>query len=122
MYGVNYQTTTIFMATIIRPSDLVFLFAKDTNALKLSSEAFRLMINNDLKSLPVLFLSESDLKYDVEAVTLQMILSANGVPTATLPVSMTNEPDMKPEFCKNRPMYIFVTSGPPVQEFLKQVG
>jgi hypothetical protein len=80
------------------------------------------MINNDLKSLPVVFLSESDMKYDAEAVTLQTILSANGVPTASMTVSVTNEIDMNPEFCKNRPMYIFVTSGRPVQKFLKQVG
>lgn len=99
----------------------MFLFAKDTNALNRSSAAYQLMINNELKSLPVLFLSESDMKYDVEAVTLQTILSANGVPTATLPVSMTNEPDMTPKYCKNRPMYIFVRSGPAVQQFLKQV-
>jgi len=80
------------------------------------------MINNDLKSLPVVFLFKSDVKYETQAVTLQTILSANGVPTAILPVSVTNEIDMKPENCKNRLMYVFLTSGPAVQEFLKQVG
>ena len=80
------------------------------------------MINNDLKSLPVVLLFKSDMKYGAEAVTLQTILSANGVPTAILSVSVTNEIDMEPEFCKNRPMYILLTSGPAVQEFLKQVG
>ena len=80
------------------------------------------MINNDLKSLPVVLLFESDVKYDAEAVTLQTILSANGIPTATLPVSVTKEIDRNPQFCKSRPMYIFLTSGPAVQEFLKQVG
>jgi hypothetical protein len=62
------------------------------------------------------------MKYDAEAVTLQTILSANGVPTATMVVSVTNDIERYPEFCKNRPMYIFLTSGPAVQEFLKQVG
>lgn len=107
------------MATIIRTSNP---FVKTPSALKHSSAAYKLMINNDLKSLPVVFLFESDMKYDAETVTLQTILSANGVPTATLPVSVTNEIDMNPQFCKNRPMYIFLTSGPAVQEFLQQVG
>jgi hypothetical protein len=80
------------------------------------------MINNHLKSLPVVFLSEADMKYEAEAVTMQTILSANGVPTATLAVSVTNEIDMNTELCKNQPMHVFVTSGLAVQEFLKQVG
>jgi hypothetical protein len=80
------------------------------------------MINSDLKSWPVVFLSEADMKYDAEAVTMQTILSANSVPTATIAVSVTNEVDMNTEFCNNRPMYIFVTSGLAAQEFLKQVG
>jgi len=80
------------------------------------------MIDNVLKSLPVVFLFKSDMKYDAAAVTLRTILSANGVPTAILPISVTNEIDMNPEFCKNRPMFIFLSSGPAVQEFLKQVG
>jgi hypothetical protein len=98
------------------------LFAKTRCALKHSSAAYKLMINNDLKSLPVVFLFESDMKYVAETVTLQKSLSANGVPTATQPVSVTNEIDMNPQFCKNRPMYIFLTSGPAVQKFLQQVG
>lgn len=80
------------------------------------------MINNDLKSLPVAFISEADMKYDAEAVTMQTILSENGVPTAILAVGVTNGIDMNPEMCKNRPMYVFVTSGLAVHEFLKQVG
>jgi hypothetical protein len=62
------------------------------------------------------------MKYDAETVTLQTILSANGVPSATMAVSVPTEIDMNPQFCKNRPMYIFLTSGPAVQDFLKQVG
>lgn len=108
------------MTTIIGTSNL---FAKKKpNALKHSPAAHKLMINKDLKSLPVVFLSESDMKYEAESVTLQTILSANGVPTATLSANVTNEIDMNPQFCKNRPMYIFLTSGPAVREFLKQVG
>lgn len=78
-------------------------------------------ISRMTKTLPIPFLVESDMKYDVEAVALQTLLSANGVPTATLPVSMTNGSSQKVKCCKKQPLYIFVTSGPAVQRFLKQV-
>ena len=120
---VKRQKAAIFMATVLRTSNpisfAIFLAGNNSSALNHSS---LMTISNNLESLPVPFLSESDMKYDAEAVTLQTILSANGVPTATLPVSTANELDMKPTFCKNRPMYIFVTSGPTVQDFLKRVS
>ena len=109
----------MFMATVMRTSNLC---PEDTSTLKLSSAANKLMINIGLQSLPVVFLSGSDMKYEAEAVSLQKILSTSGVPTATLAVSVTSKIDINLEICKNRPMYIFVTSGLAVQEFLKQVG
>jgi hypothetical protein len=68
-----------------------------------------------------MFLAESDMELDVETVALRTLLSASGVPTAILSVTTPNESANQAKICKNKPLYIFVTSGPAVQEFLKQV-
>jgi hypothetical protein len=74
-----------------------------------------------LKALLILLLVELDMKYDADTVTLQGLLSANGVVTATPSVTAPKEHATHAKCCKNQPLYIFVTSGPAVQGFLKQV-
>jgi hypothetical protein len=73
------------------------------------------------KALTITLLVQSDMKYDVDAVALRTLLSANGVMTTTLSASMTNGRSQKAKYCRNQPLYIFVTAGPEVQRFLKQV-
>lgn len=68
-----------------------------------------------------MFFTKSDMKHDVETVALQALLSASGVPTVTLSVATLNKSTNQAKNCNNRPLYVFVTSGPTVQEFLKQV-
>jgi hypothetical protein len=69
-----------------------------------------------------MFLAKPDMKYELEAVALQTLLSANGVPTATMSANVTKDSSKEAKYCNNRPLYIFVTSGPSVQGYLKQVN